>query len=200
MIEVMKATRFRTIISNLLLILAYAAMALQWLWLLLVGLPPLIKNGAFDVLMQAPAPPATIPAQPFEASPVVWLLVGVVTLVILAVTIIVLIRLPRTILQTGERIVRSTSEAIVPIVTHHQPLPAKKRWLISRRVRLMVQLALSLSPLIISLLLPAYEEITRQIIVIIALWLAATSISGFVIGWLIAPVATSRIRSRASRG
>ena len=83
-------------------------------------------------------------------------------------------------------------------MTHHKRLPAKKRRIVSRRVKLAIQLSLCLLPLAASLFLPPYEEISRQIIIIIAAYLATFGIISFLAAWLLEP--TSRTRSRASRG
>lgn len=182
--------------------LAYFSLILQWSWLGLIALPPLISSGTFDALTMPTAPDTPIArTTPLEASPLIWAIVGSVTLVILALTVVVLIRLPRVVLETGERVVHQAAALAIPAVTHHKALPSKKRRVLSRRLTLLIQLIASILPAISSLLLPPYQELTSLIIVTIALWLAAFSVACFVIAWLVEPpVATSRTRSRASRG
>lgn len=192
----------RNILAKMLLAASYILLVLQWLWVLLIALPPLIKSGAFDGLNSPTVQTPVIQAQPLAPSPLVLTIVGLITLIILVVTVIVLIRLPKTIMHTGERVVHQAAEAVIPVLTHHKPLPAKKRRLLSRRVTLAVQLFAVLLPLVISFFLPSFDELTPRIITSIALFLAAISIVGFVTAWLIEPQtkATSRTRSHASRG
>jgi len=197
----MSSRTFRTLIANLLLGVAYLAVILNWLWLSVIALPRLIETGKFDLLTKMPEPtPEVVQPDAVGASPLVWLVVGVATLGILIMTVVVLIRLPRFVVQTGQKLVNETAEAVIPAITHHKPLPAKKKRALSRRIMLGIQLTLSVLPLLACLFLPEYQELTRQIILTIAAWLSAIGVVSFVLSWLISPNATSRTRSRASRG
>lgn len=188
-------TRLRAIFASLLLGISYTSLVLEWMWVFIVGIPPLIKIGAFDILTTPAEPTATIPAEPLAASPLLTILVGAFTLFILAVTVIVLVRIPKTIVKTGEKIVQQATDAVVPVVTHHKPLPAKKKLIISRRVKTALQISASLVPALISLLLPANEELTRTVIIIITMCLSLVSIVGFVVARLLEPTdPTSRTR------
>lgn len=197
----MNFTNIRRLSGRMALGTAYTACLLQWLWVLMVGLPNLVESGAIDFITTAPEPAQTVTSQPVEMSPFVWGLVGIVTLLILIVTAIVLVKIPRTIVHTGERIVQQTTEAIIPAITHHKQLPPKKRLQLSARVILAVQLTLVLLPLIVSYFLPPYAQITSEIITTMAAWLAAISLLGFLSARLLLPPSTtSRTRSHASRG
>jgi hypothetical protein len=197
----MSSRTFRTILANILLAVAYLALVLDWLWLAIVTLPRLIETGKLDFLTTPPAPqPQIVPNDTVASSPLMWILVGIATLGVLVMTIVVLIRLPRAIVQTGQKVVAETAEAVIPALTHHKPLPATKKRVLSRRIMLAIQLTLSLLPLAVCLFLPAYHELTRQIIVTIAAWLSLVSLISFVLSWLVSPAPTLRTRSRASRG
>lgn len=197
----MSSRLIRRVLSVVLLGVAYIAAVLNWLWLMIAGLPRLIESGKIDLLTAAPQPtPEIVHTDAWASSPLIWLVVGVATLGILIMTVVVLIRLPRTIVETGQKVVDQTAEAILPALTHHKPLPEKKKKLLSRRLVLLIQLSLSLIPLLVCLFLPSYHELTRQIIVTLAAFLCLVSMVGFVLSWLIMPAVTSRTRSRASRG
>ena len=198
----MSSRTFRTLLANTLLAVAYFALVLEWLWLAIVALPRLIETGKFDFLTAPPTPQAqVVPNDAVASSPLMWLVVGIATLGILIMTVVVLIRLPRAVVQTGQKVVTETAEAVIPVLTHHKPLPEKKKRLLSRRLMLIIQLVLSLLPLVVCLFLPPYHELTREIIITIALWLSAISAIGFMISWLVSPEPTTwRSRSRASRG
>lgn len=199
--EGMSKPRVQYTISRIILAAAYLSCVLQWLWVLVLGLPPLIDSGALDMLTTPPPPtPEFTTPESSDPSPMAWVAVVIVTVIMLAVTVFVLIRLPRSIARTGERMLETTTEAVLPVITHHKQLPAKKRVVLSRRIMLSIRLLLTLLPFIISLFLPTPGELTHQIVTTVALWLAIISTVGFIVAWLVEPPATSRTRSRASRG
>ena len=196
----MTKKRIRRLFAQLFLAIAYIAVTLQWLWVLTIGLPPLVETGVFDSFSshrQAEQPVASTAAGP---SPFLAVVAGVITLLFLAITIIVLIKLPKTISHTGETLVHKASEVVIPVITHHKKIPAKKQRVLSQRVMMGAQLTLVVIPLLISFFLPPIQTITSQIITTLAIWLAGISIICFVISWLLQPAATSRTRSHVSRG
>lgn len=182
--------------------IAYLSLVLQWLWMLTISLPPLIRSGALDSFITAPTLNDTkTTTTPIEMSPLVWLFVGIVTLVVLIMTVVIIIKTPRAIVNTGEKVVTQATNAVVPLVTHHHTLPEAKRRAVSRRVALALRLLVTLIPVIVCFFLPSFDELTQQIIVTIALLLGAVSTIGFVVAWALEPKqTTSRTRSRASRG
>ena len=46
----MKNIRLRHYLGRTLLTIAYMALVFEWLWLVIVGLPPVIEAGLFDAL------------------------------------------------------------------------------------------------------------------------------------------------------
>lgn len=175
--------------------------ALQWLWVLALGLPIVIETGILDSL--TPPQRAEQPIQSSaagEPSLALAMFAGAVTLVFLALTIYVLIKLPKTITKTGEKIVHQTSEAVIPVITHHKKIAAKKKRLLSRRIMAIIQSAFIIVPLAASFFIPAVQTITSQIITTLAIWLAGVSVLCLAVSWLLEPKATSQTRSRASRG
>lgn len=199
--ESMSTARLRRVLSSALLAVAYLSCIFQWLWVAILGLPALIDSGTLDLLTTVPEPaPVQVPDPTTSPSPLVWIFVGVTTLVILALTIIVLIRLPKTISRAGEQVVRTTTEVVLPVITHHKQLPAKKRVVLSRRIMLIIRLTLCTVPFVISMFIVGPGELTRQIIITVATTLGIVSVFGFIGSWLLEPVATSRTRSRVSRG
>lgn len=200
----MNVRRLRTIVAKILLVVSYLTLILQWLWLLLIVVPPLVKSGAIDALYAPTQPAPNMHTETFVASPIVLVIIGVITLAILIGTVIILIRIPKAIVQTGERVVEQTAQAVLPTLTHHKPVSATKKRVLSRRIKLAIQLVAVALPVLVSFFLPPLKEISTDIIVTLALILACVSLIGFVTAWLIAPPVktktTSRIRSRASRG
>ena len=200
----MNRAHARHLAARFFLGLCYIFITLQWLWIFAVGLPPLIKSGALDGLTPTSS---SVPAEPSvasggELSPVVAVVIGIVTLVFLALTIIIMIRLPRTVAKTGDKIIHQATEAVIPVVAHQHALSAKKKQQLSRRITALIQLLLIILPLLVAFLLPAVEALTHQVVMVLALCLAAASLASLALYWLFAPrkKATSRTRSRASRG
>lgn len=158
---------------------------LQWLWIAIVGVPPLLKTGAFDSFVQTHAPQPVQPASHTELSPVTTVLVGIFTLIILIITVVIIIRIPRTIAQTGQKIVHQAADTVMPVVTHHKKLPAKKQRQLSGRLVILIQLIATVLPIGICFLLPPVGELTTQIIAIIGLLLGVISLTGFTLAGII---------------
>jgi hypothetical protein len=198
----MTMNRLRQGFAQLLLAVAYLSLVLQWLWICVVGLPPLVKSGRLDFLSSPPPPAQVVTESSVPLNPFTLILIGIVTFALLVVTVIILVRIPQTIAKTGEQLVQHTSQIVLPVVTHHKKLPEKKRRLLSRRIRLMIQIVVSLIPVIIGLSLPGFEELSKTIVMTIALFLGLISLISFSVSWLVEPTAatTSRTRSHASRG
>ncbi len=197
----MTKVRIRRLFAQAFLAIAYLIVTLQWLWMLAIGLPPLIEAGAFDSL--APPTQTEQPATqvyPAEFSPVLTIFAGVITLVFLGLTAVILIKLPKTISQTGDKIVHQATEVVIPVITHHKKLPARKKRELSYRIMIVLQLTLVLIPLVTSFFLQPLQTITSQIITTLAIWLAGFSTVCFIVSWLLQPKATSQTRSRGSRG
>lgn len=187
-------------LSSVLTGLAYISCLFEWLWVSIVVLPPLIKSGALDWIIKIFAQHAQAEAPKIELNPFILALVGIITLFILVITAVVLIRLPKTIATTGQHTVDQVAELVMPAITHHKKLPAKKQRALSRRIRLIIQLSLAVLPLAVSFFVPPFDQISQLIIITIASWLAGISLLGFVIGWLVQPPvkSTSRTQSHAS--
>lgn len=189
----------RHVVARVLLGFAYISICFQWLWVLALGLPPLIEAGIFDSFTTSEvAPPTNSPIND-PPSPLLTIGAGIVTIIFLIITVVVIIKLPKAVAQTGETIVHQTAEVIVPVITHHKKLPAKTKRALTQRLTNLLRSMLVLLPLVAALFLPAVESISRDIILIIALWMAIISSIFLLASWFIRP-ATSQIRSRESRG
>ena len=196
----MTKKRIRGVFSQTFLALAYMAVTLQWLWVLTIGLPPLIETGIFESFSPPKQTEQPVAPEMNGLSPILAVVAGIITLVFLSITIIVLIKLPKTISNTGSTLVHKATEAVIPVITHHQKIPAKKKRELSHRIMIVFQLALVAIPLTASFFLPPLQTITSQIITTLAIWLAAFSLICFIASWLLQPRTTSRTQSRVSRG
>lgn len=197
----MNRARLHTATYRFFLSIAYVLATLQWLWILALGLPLLIDAGTLDGLM----PPEQVqqPVQqtsPDSLSPAFAIFAGIITLLFLVITVIILIKLPRTIAKTSDAVIHQASEAIVPVVTQHHKISTKKKRVLSRRITISLQLLLITVPFVIAFFIPPVQTITSQIITTLAMWLAGISLLCFVVSWLLEPTPTSQTRSRVSRG
>lgn len=201
MMKAMNSNAIRTFVGRSLMAVAYLALVFEWLWLVIIGLPPLIETGVFDTLVNPPQPIARQDERQEDMSPVVIAAVGAMTVVILGVTVVILIKLPATILKSGDVVMERAAAKTLPVITHHKPLPAKKRRELSRRLRLVFELVACAIPLVILPFLPTPDELTQAVVMGVGIFLGGLAFLGFTSGWLIEPKpATSRTRSHASRG
>ena len=197
----MTKRRIRRLLAQIFLGIAYLSVTLQWLWVLATGLPPLISAGVFDSLAPpAPVEQTVVPHSSVEFSPILAVIAGVITLVFLLLTVIILVKLPKTIATSGDKMVHRATEVVIPVITHRKQLPAKKKTELSLRIMMTLQLVLLLVPLVASFFIPALQTLTSQIITTLAIWLATISIVCFIISWILQPRTTSRTQSHASRG
>ena len=197
-----RTTRARSLASTSLRAIAYLLGVFEWLWVLVIALPPIIGSEAFQTLIVPPAVSEPVRSAPSEPSVFTWIFVGIVTTIVFVMTIIILIRLPKTVLKAGEKTVHTTSKSVLPLITHHHPVSAKRRRTLTLRINLLVQLLLVTIPVLISPFLPPFDRLSSDIIVVSTLCLAITGGVLFVLSWIIDPTknTTSRIRPRVSRG
>ena len=175
-----RRTRVLTMVSGGLAVLGYVSCTLQWLWLCVTALPSLLKSGVLDDFIKSEPTEQTVLISPlFTTSPITVAFIGFVTLVMLAITIYILFKLPTAIAKTGEVIVHTATESVVPVITHHQKLPAKKKSRLTRKVSFYIQLFATIVPLVSILFLPPIKSLPQEVIVFIAGWLAVFSVIFF---------------------
>lgn len=192
--------------ATVLRALGYFSGMLAWLWVAIIVLPPLIDSGRLDILLpQEPTShdqPRSVPRSS-GLSPIVGLTVGMITLVMVVVSIIILWRLPRTVTKQGDKLVERTTTTILPVVTHHKKLPANQRRVLSRRLGLAVQVILVMIPFVAVWMFPAPEGLNTSITTKTGAVLSGAGLIAFVLAYMVdVPKrrATSRTRSRVSRG
>lgn len=193
--------RQRTAIT--LRFLGYICCILGWLWLAIIALPPLIESGAINgILPDETTPKPVIPVAPQPGiSPVASLAVGIITLIMLTATFFILWRLPRTVVKSGDKIVEATAESVLPVVTHHRKLPAKRQRQLSRRLAFIVRLLAMLIPFAVIFFLPSPSSLNKEVVMAVAAAIAAFGVLLFIAAQLIDSASTtSRTRLPASRG
>lgn len=161
----------KRVVANIFGTLGYGSLLIQWLWVALLYGPLLLDQPVAKLLLPSDVP--SKPAEPIAVvapSPSIFIVAGVITIVVVALTVYVLAKLPKVIGETGQRITQDTATALVTVATRHRPLkPVKKRRLTSRVVA-GVKVALSVVPLLAVLpavLLPALP-LSYDIILVVA--------------------------------
>jgi phosphatidylserine synthase len=193
----------RNVASVFLRTLGYFSLSLQWLWAAMIGLPLLLKTKLLEALMISQAPqPNPMPADTADPTPLALIVGGAVTVLFLALTAYILLRAPRVVQKTGDRMIETTSQAVLPVLTQHQPLPVKKRKELTLRIQIGLVALVTVLPLVICLLLPAPSvEISKDIVTIVASTLALMSLLTLTLGYVLrVRKPTSRTRLHASRG
>ena len=191
------ATGFRTF--------GYLMSILIWLWIAIITAPPLLESGRLDVFLPTATPvepPAPTNSSSDGISPIISLTVGVITLLMIALTAVVLWRLPRTVVTKGDRLTETMANTILPVITHHQKLPARRRRQLGRRLVGVVQIAAVVIPLFIVFMLPVPAGLTQPIITMTGTVLSGAGVASFILAYgLDVPMKkpTSRTRSRGSR-
>ena len=195
---------FRLTTATILRFLGYISCALGWLWLAVIGLPPLIDSGAINILLPSETPPQlSTPTSPQPGlSPIASVVVILITLGMLVITFFILWRLPRMVVKGGDKIVEATTETVLPVVTHHKKLPPKRRRELSRRVAFVVQAITVILPLVIVFFLPSPPLLSKDVIITVGAGLAGAGLLFFTVSYLLGKQAgvTSQTRSHASRG
>jgi hypothetical protein len=112
-------------------VLGYFSLLMQLLWLTVIFLPALLQNQqfrSFFVPEATPEQPAPAVVAPLANSPLLMTGVGIVTVVMIVLTIYLLVKIPATVAKSGKKVTSEVTEAVIPIITHHKKVsPAKKR-------------------------------------------------------------------------
>ena len=204
MVGSMKTQRIRTVLAKVVAVLAYLSLSFQWLWVLLLSLPMLIDGGAFDMMRTTSDEAVVTPIhiEPLAPSPALTAVLIIVTIMMVALSLFALWRIPKSVVTKTDTVIDRTVETVIPTIIHHKPISKTKRYELGRRLRLTLQLLLAVLPFIICVALPPSNDLPRYLSIAVAGSFMAASILGFLIAWSVAPKqrkTTSRTRSRASR-
>lgn len=158
----------------------YVVCLLQWLWIVILTLPILLDSGWLSsfVIPENQLPPAE-EIKSETVSPLLVAIGGGITILMLALSALIIFKLPSKVVQTGTVITHAAADAIVPLVTHHKRLPAKKTRILTIRVLLYIKLALVLVPLIVCFFVPIDTTFNRDLVVFIGSSLATIALSLF---------------------
>ena len=175
-------TSKRLLLVNVLGFFGYTSCLLQWLWAGVLLLPLVLRNENVKLfIMPKPSenPQRVVPS--FDESSIALTVIAViVTVIVMGLTLFVLLRLPIKFITASKRAVDTTAKAALPIVTHHKPLPAKKKQVISLQLRMYVKLLLCVIPVgLLAITFVVDVDLDRAIVVVVGLFLAIGSLVWF---------------------
>lgn len=186
----MLAPSKRQLIVNTLGTFGYMSLILQWLWVSVLFLPSLFENSTVKNFLIPPSNAPEAPVIEFHSPPLLAIILAViVTTAVLIITVMVLIRLPATISETGKKATLKSAEAIIPVLTHHRTLPAhKKRQLTIQTIRL-IKFVFTLLPFLL-LLLTAYvpTSLPDEIVMLVGAFLALGTLLWFSLEYTVARI------------
>lgn len=157
----------RLVAINVLGSLGYLSLLLEWAWVALVFVYPLVETGKLswflpDSPIALPPPPAPTVVTPFT----MILIVVTVTLCLVA-TIYALFKLPFSVGRTGARVTHVSAELVIPRLTGHKKLSRTRLRRLSFRLIVAIKAILIAVPFVLTLFLPSVSNLPRDVIWII---------------------------------
>lgn len=125
-----------------------------------------------------------------DPNPIAMVLLGVVVVIMVALTIYALIRIPRDIVKTSNKIVHKTANAVTPLVikTRHKKDTKKIRNLITVKVMLILKALIVTIPVLLTIASKLLEQqsIDYSIALFVGWMLASCSAAAFIIQYILA--------------
>jgi len=141
---------WREVIANFFGMFGYFNVVLQWLFLLIFSLPFIQSLN----ITPEPSPDQPVivilsPETIHEPSLLSYIIIGLVVVVMVALSIYVLIRIPLSIVRSSHRIVDAGTDAIAPLVVRatHTRSPKKAERNLKPYISFAIKLIIALAPL-----------------------------------------------------
>ena len=167
-------------IAQLIDSVGYIALALQWLWTVVLYLPLLLESDYAQDLMQPQAQVVVI-NQPPVSDPSIfgWLLPGIILAIMLMITAYVIYRMPRSVTQAGSKLTKAAVHGMEPLIirSYKKPISIKKRRSIELKLTFAIKIALVILALVISMAANNFQDsLPSKVVVVVALYLALISL------------------------
>ncbi|HSW77703.1 MAG TPA: hypothetical protein VLG36_02810 [Candidatus Chromulinivoraceae bacterium] len=185
-------------IANFFGALGYFFGFLQWFWAVLLyfsviqSVTLFVSPNADKPVVSSPVPAFTLP------NSVEMIILGVTVVVMVAVTIYALIKIPVSIVKTGNKVVHKTAQTMTPIVmkTQHKKDTKKFRDKLTTRLIFAIKLLLIIIPVILTSASGWLEKqsVDYSIALVVGCGLAALSIVFFTLQYAVAGVLRVKIR------
>ncbi len=151
--------------ANLFGTLGYGSLLIQWMWtLIIVGYPLLSREASFFYLSPEVRQPAE--SSPIEFgifTPVITIIMLVITALILVMATYAVIRLPKTVGKTGARISHQTARVVAPRLPHKKRVTKKAQIKLSYRIVQILKLSAIILPLVLLLFTPGGTQLTPEL-------------------------------------
>lgn len=169
-----KTSSRRAQVVNVFGTLGYVSLILQWAWsLLLLFYPQLEADNSF--FLPDKTATTTMPTMSLTPTPLVTGMAILVAVLVITFSIIVVIKLPKSIGQQGKKITQSAATAAVPIITNHAKISEKKKRELSYRIATVIKCIFIITPLILVLFVSENVPLDGALMLIIAGFTAAGS-------------------------
>ena len=181
-------------VTNLFGAFGYLACSMQWLWAVALNFS-LVKSLAMFVSPNTTNPvvePTVVAVSSGNSSPNVLLIfVGIIFVVIMiALTIFILIKMPSTIVNTGKKVVHGVAENVTPLIlrAQHKKDNKQNRKKLSSTLIIILKITLVIIPLILAYASKFTDNqmFDFNIAMIVAIWLLGSSLIFFVAQYLLA--------------
>jgi hypothetical protein len=194
----MKTRSPTRLFANILAGFGYTSVLLQWLWVSVLFLPSFLENKSIKNFLLPDATGQPIPQIELSGPPILLTIIAVIiTVAVLATTLVILARLPATISRTGQRVTVKAASATLPILTRRQTLPAKRRReLTNRLVKLIKLLSILLPVCSLALLIIVPVSINSSVAIFIESLLAITSMAWFSAEYAIVGMINKQAKNR----
>ena len=181
-------------VANLFGAFGYLACSMQWLWAVALNFS-LVKSLALFVNPNTTNPvaePTVVAVSSGNSAPNVLLIfIGIIFVVIMvALTIFILIKMPSTIVNTGKKVVHGAAENVTPLIlrAQHKKDNKQNRKKLSSTLIIILKIILVIIPLILACAskFTNSQMFDFDIAMIVAVWLAGSSMIFFVAQYLLA--------------
>jgi len=184
-----RTPKIRKLVVTTLGVLGYLSLLFQWLWVVALYLPLLLRSDLHDLFIPRPdTSQSTLHAIKIGGPDMLWLAIGIaVTAVVLIATIIILARLPMAIAKTGNKASETIAETALPIITHHNKIPLKQKRRLTARLVGYIKFCLALLPLagLVGLWFTTFD-LPNDIVVFVTLFFTLCTTVWFALQYLFA--------------
>lgn len=159
--------------ANVLATLGYLAAIIEWAWVLLIALYPVLESKSTILFPDSSAGQAIPPVDiPIEFSPLVIFVAVIFTTFVVLTIVWLIVRLPKSVGQKSAEISQKVVQSTIPVITHRKKISTKKRQKLSYKIALSIKAVLVILPIIILIFASGNSPLTRDI--------------AWAIGWILA--------------
>lgn len=181
----------RTFLANSFGALGYVGCLALWGWTGILFVPTLLQNDRIEQIF-IPSPPSDVitPLQtPTMPSSMAMPLAVAITATVLIVTIVIILRAPKTIVRTGTTVTTKVAQSALPLITQHQKLsPAKAKRLTAELIKVSKLLLVTL-PVAIGCIGAVIElPLPLDLALLVSSVLAMCALLCFCLQYIVAPL------------